>query len=95
MLPILMYDSELYPHPTTPGKRMCKMGNGSLGGSNEKKVAEIRGIRELEEAMRRKRTRWAASVYSHRLLELREVVGEILAENVDPDTILRWLQDHR
>ena len=53
-------------------------------------MADIAGIAELEEVMKRKRVRRAASKYARRVEELKEVPEHILTGCLEEDTILRW-----
>ena len=40
--------------------------------------------------MKRKRVRWAASVYNRGLTELKEVAESILRQNIEEGTKVRW-----
>ena len=53
-------------------------------------MSDIVGITELGEVMKRKRVRWAASVYHRGVTELKEVAENILSEHLEEDTGLRW-----
>ena len=64
---ILTYGAELYPVLSETQKRLMadatRWAVGAWRGSNIRKVSEIAGITELEEAMRCKRIRYAASLH--------------------------------
>ena len=53
------------------------------------RMSHIVGIMKLGEAMKRKKSRWAASVYDRGVAELREVAQKILTENLEEGTELR------
>ena len=63
---------------------------GGWRGSSRERFADIAGIAELGEAMKRKRIRWAASVYERGVQELKEVAEGILSSCLEEGTILRW-----
>ena len=58
--------------------------------SSRERVADIAGIAELSEAMRRKKILWAAGIYERGVEQLRQVTEKILQGCLDEDTIFRW-----
>lgn len=95
LLPILTYGCELYPDPSEQQRRlayeMCRWTVGAYPGSRKDKVQALVGLGDIEEILRNKRTRWAASVYARHMPELREIAEPILREILEEDTELRWM----
>ena len=81
LLPILTYGSECHPKPTEQMVRLSREWSrwvvGAWRGSNAGKVEDLSGIDKLEGAMRRKKIRWAASVYGRALSALRPIAEKI------------------
>ena len=65
---------------------------GAWRGSSRERVADIVGVAELSQAMKRKRVRWAASVYEQGVRELWDIAKEILKEHLEEEYILRWVK---
>ena len=63
---------------------------GGWRGSSRDRLASITVIPALEEAMKNKGIRWAASVYERGVHELRETAEHILKGQLEESTILRW-----
>jgi len=95
ILPILTYGCELYPESSEQQRRLAaecqRWVVGAYRGSEAGKVEALTGISELDRLMVCKRIRWAASVYSRHLPELREVAEPIIREWVEEDAELRWM----
>jgi len=95
LLPILTYGSELYPTPSEQQRRLAyefyRWTVGAYPGSRTDKVQELVGLNSLEEIMRNKRIRWAASVYARHMPELRKIAEPILREILEDDVELRWM----
>jgi len=75
LLPTFMYGSELHSELTEQGTRLAATMARWLAmgykGSSRRKIEDITGIEALEVLTRRKRTRWAASVYGRHEPKLR------------------------
>ena len=95
LLPILTYGAELHSTPSQRGMGYAAEWNrfvtGAWRGSSRERVADIVGIAELQEAMRRK-IRWGASVYDRGVKELWEVAEKILREHLEEEFMLRWVE---
>lgn len=93
LLPILTHGAELHWKPSKKGELYAAEWNrfitGAWRGSSRERVACIAGIAGLEEAMRRKRIRWAASVYDRGVTELQGVAEKILRKHLEEDTIFK------
>ena len=71
LLPRMTYGAELHNTPSKKVEIYAAEWNrcivGEWRGSSTERVADIAGIAELEEAMKRKKIRWAASIYERGL----------------------------
>jgi len=94
LLPILTYGSELYPNPSEQQHRLAneiyRWTIGAYPGSRRDKVQALIGLNDIGGIMMSKRYRWAASVYTRNIPELREIAEPILREAVGEEVELRW-----
>ena len=86
LLPNLTYGAEVHEKPSKKGEmHAAEWNTGGWRGSNRERLAAIAGVE-----VRRKRMRWAASVYEPGLEELKETAEGIFEDCLEQDTILRW-----
>ena len=94
LMAILTYGAELHSKSSKRGEMQAAEWNrfitGGWRGSSRERLADIAGIAELREAMKRQRIRWAASIYERGVEELKEVAEKILKRYLEEDTVLRW-----
>jgi len=92
LLPILTYDSELYPNPSEQQRRlaneMYRWTVGAYRGSRVDKVQALVGLNDIGVIMRNKRIWWAASVYARHAPELWKIAVPILREVLEDDVQL-------
>ena len=71
LIPILCYDCEAFTEPNEEMRRLVRTWSrwviGAWAGSNALKVESISGIDDLDEWFRKRKIRWAASVYGRHL----------------------------
>lgn len=92
---ILTYGAVLHSVPSERGKAMAAEWNrfitGGWRGSSRQRLADIAGVMELEQAMEKKKIRWAASVYERGVKGLKEVAERILRNgSIETNTVFRW-----
>jgi len=94
LIPILTYSCELYPEASEQRRitnEMYRWVIGAYPGSRADGVQALCGLNDIGVVMQNKRIRWAASVYTRHLPELREIVEPILQVVVEEDVELRWI----
>ena len=95
LLPILTYGSELYHEPSEQQRRlaydMYRWTIGAYPGSRKDKVHALVGLEGIDQIMRNKRIRWAASVYGRHMPELRCIAEPILRDALGEEVTLRWM----
>ena len=91
---LMTYGAELHNMPSKRGEVYAAQWNRFIAGvwkwSSRERIADIVGITELGEAMKRKRIRWAASTYERGIEELRGMAEVILKSCLSQETIFRW-----
>ena len=66
---------------------------GAWRGSNAGKIESLSGIDSLDEWFRKRRIRWAASVYGRHLTELRPIAEKILQQRYEGYKVqFRWME---
>jgi len=96
LLPILTYGCELHHEPSEQQRRLAyeiyRWTIGAYPGSRTDKVQCLVGLPAIEDIMRNKRTRWAASVLARPEDELRNIAEPILREVLEEDVELKWMR---
>ena len=82
LLPVLCYGCEAFTKPSEEMVRLSRQWArwvvGAWAGSSVERVEILSGVEDLAEVFRKRKIRWAASVYSRYLPELKEVAQGIL-----------------
>ena len=66
---------------------------GAWQGSNTRKVEALSGIDNLNEWFRKRKIRWAASMYGRHLPELRQVAERILQQRYEGHNVqFKWMK---
>ena len=91
LLPILCYGCEVFEKPNEEMMRLARTWSrwvvGAWSGSNADKVAALSGIDNLCEIFRKRKIRWAASVYGRCLPLLREVAKNSYANTCSDEKV--------
>ena len=84
LIPTLCYGCEAFEEPNEEMRRLARTWNrwviGAWQGSNAAKVEALSEIDNLDEWFRKRKIRWAVSVYGRHLPALRHVAEKILLQ---------------
>ena len=97
LIPILCYGCEAFDEPNEEMRRLartwCRWVVGAWQGSSTSKVEALCGIDSLDEWFRKKRIRWAASVYGRHLPALRPIAEKILQKRYEGYNVqFKWME---
>ena len=97
LIPILCYSCEAFDEPNEEMRSLARAWSRwvvvAWRGSNAGKIESLSGIDSLDEWFRKRRVRWAASVYGRHLPELRPIAEKILQQRYEVHNVqFRWME---
>ena len=99
LIAILCYGCEAFDEPNEEMRTLVRAWSrwvvGAWQGSNAQKIEALSGIDNLDEWFRKRKVRWAASVYGRHLSELQPIAEKILQQRYEGHNVqFRWME-HR
>ena len=97
LIHIPCYGCEAFDGPNEGMRRLVRAWSrwviGAWQGSNAQKVQALSGIDNLDEWFRKRKIRWAASMYGRHLPEMRLVAEKILQQRYEEHNVqFRWMK---
>ena len=98
LIPILCYGCEAFTEPNEEMRRLSRTWSrwivGAWAGSNSGRVETLSGVDDLDEIFRKRKIRWAASVYGRYLPALRHIADEILQHRYEGYNVrFNWMEE--